>query len=221
MASGPPPIKTSDAGEDDWLVTYADAITLLMAFFVIMFSVSEPNTEKFERVTKGMVETLSHEAVPSRFADLQKDLRSAAEDSGDQAQVDTTTRGLTFQFQSGKMFAPGSAEILPEAFPLLDRVAQNLTLFGNTNYKVTVEGHTDDVPINTPTYPSNWELSAARASAVVRFFLSRNLQANRFRAVGLADTDSPRNAPMYNRNTGEPIPENREDNRRVVVKIER
>jgi len=221
MAAAPPPIKQSDASEDDWLITYADAITLLMAFFVIMFSISEPNTAKFEEVTKGMVETLSRQEVQSPFADLRKDLNSVAAESGEQAQVDTTTRGLTFQFQSGKMFAPGSAEILPEAFPLLDRVAQNLVLFGNTDYNVIVEGHTDDVPINTATFPSNWELSSARASAVVRYFLSRNLDAKRFRAVGLADTESPRNAPLINRSTGEPIPENREANRRVVVKIER
>ncbi|MEQ8246624.1 MAG: flagellar motor protein MotB [Alphaproteobacteria bacterium] len=221
MAAAPPPIKQSDASEDDWLITYADAITLLMAFFVIMFSISEPNTAKFEEVTKGMVETLSRQEVQSPFADLRKDLNSVAAESGEQAQVDTTSRGLTFQFQSGKMFAPGSAEILPEAFPLLDRVAQNLTLFGNTNYNVIVEGHTDDVPINTATFPSNWELSSARAAAVVRYFLSRNLDPKRFRAVGLADTEWPRNAPLVNRSTGEPIPENREANRRVVVKIER
>ena len=82
MAAAPPPIKQADASEDDWLITYADAITLLMAFFVIMFSISEPNTEKFEEVTKGMVETLSRQEVHSPFADLRKDLNSVAAESG-------------------------------------------------------------------------------------------------------------------------------------------
>jgi chemotaxis protein MotB len=209
--ASPPAIKKSDDSEDDWLVTYADAITLLMAFFVIMFSISEPNTEKFERVTKGMVETLSRQDVESPITP----------DTGEQAQVDTTTRDQTFQFQSGEMFAPGSADILPSAFAQLDRIAQNMVLFGKTDYGVTVEGHTDDVPINTARFPSNWELSAARAAAVVRYFLSRGIEADRLKAVGLADTVSPRNAPLYDRETGEPIPKNREANRRVVVKIDR
>lgn len=210
MAS-PPAIKQDGAGEDDWLVTYADAITLLMAFFVIMFSVSEPNTEKYERVTRGMVETLSRKDVEA----------PVTPNSGEQANVDTTTIGRTVQFQSGKMFAPGSADILPEAYAQLDRLSQNLILLGNTKYGVIVEGHTDDVPISTAKFPSNWELSAARASAVVRYFLSRGVKPDRLRAVGLADTVSPRTAPLYNKSSGEPIPDNREANRRVVVKIER
>ena len=200
-----------DANEDDWLVTYADAITLLMAFFVIMFSVSEPNTEKFERVSKGVVETLSRNNIKARVSP----------NSGKQAQVDMTTMSRTVQFQSGKMFAPGSAKILPNAYPQLDRLSQNLILLGNTRYSVTVEGHTDDVPINTAKFPSNWELSAARASAVVRYFLSRGVTPDRLKVVGRADTVSPRTAPLYNKSTGEPIPENREANRRVVVKIKR
>jgi chemotaxis protein MotB len=210
MAS-PPSIKQDDANEDDWLVTYADAITLLMAFFVIMFSISEPNTEKFERVTKGVVETLSRKDVEA----------PVTPNSGEQANVDTTTRDQTYQFQSGEMFAPGSADILPSAFAQLDRIAQNMILFGKTDYGVTVQGHTDDVPINTAKFPSNWELSAARAAAVVRYFLSRGIEANRLKAVGLADTESPRTAPLYDKETGEPIAENRKANRRVVVKIDR
>jgi chemotaxis protein MotB len=207
----PPEMIQDDANEDDWLVTYADAITLLMAFFVIMFSVSEPNTEKFERVSKGVVETLSRNNVKAPLSP----------NSGKQAQVDMTTQSRTVQFQSGKMFAPGSAKILPKAYPQLDRLSQNLVLLGNTRYSVTVEGHTDDVPINTAKFPSNWELSAARASAVVRYFLSRGVTPDRLKVVGRADTVSPRTAPLYNKSTGESIPENREANRRVVVKIKR
>ena len=207
----PPEMIQDDANEDDWLVTYADAITLLMAFFVIMFSVSEPNTEKYERVTKGVVESLSRNNIKVRFSP----------NSGKEAQVDTTTKSRMIQFKSGKMFAPGSAKIMPKAYPQLDRLSQNLILLGNTRYSVTVEGHTDDVPINTAKFPSNWELSGARASAVVRYFLSRGVKPDRLKAVGRADTVSPRNAPLYNKSTGESIPENREANRRVVVKIER
>ncbi len=68
---------------------------------------------------------------------------------------------MTFDFKSGKVFSSGSAEILPEAEATLDRIAQLITFMGVTNYKVEVEGHTDDVPINTSRFPSNWELSSA------------------------------------------------------------
>ena len=77
------------------------------------------------------------------------------------------------------------------------------------------------MPIATEYFPSNWELSAARASAVLLYFLSRGVKPDRLKAVGRADTVSPRTAPLYNKSTGESIPENREANRRVVVKIER
>jgi len=90
-----------------------------------------------------------------------------ATDAGQRSAVKTTTRGFVDPFRAARMFAPGSAEILPTAEEQLDRIAQLLTRqLGTVNYKVTVEGHTDDVPINTPRFPSNWALSSARASSV-------------------------------------------------------
>ena len=207
MAS-PPAIKQADAGEDDWLVTYADAITLLMAFFVIMFSISEPNTEKFERVTRGMVETLSRKDVEA----------PVTPNSGDQANVDTTTIGRTVQFQTGKMFAPGSADILPEAYAQLDRLSQNLILLGNTRYGVIVEGHTDDNPITNARFASNWELSAARATNVVRLFGGAEIPVHRMRAVAFAETQPK----VPNRDgAGNPLPENQAKNRRIIIRVHR
>jgi chemotaxis protein MotB len=132
--------------------------------------------------------------------------------------MSSTTRGLNFEFKSGKMFATSSAELLPEAIPALDRVAQMVSLFGVTNFTIDVEGHTDFTPINTPQYPSNWELSAARATAVVRFLISRSVEPDRLKAVGYADTKPKR--PHFD-DAGAPIIENQVINRRVVIRVER
>jgi chemotaxis protein MotB len=215
MAGMPPPIKSdSGSNEDEWLITYADAITLLMAFFVIMFSITEPNTEKFEQVTKGMVETLSRQEVQSPFADLRKDLNSVSAESGEQAQVDTVRQERVTRFASDDMFAPGSADILPSGQAPLDRVAELLVLRLGRVYQVEVRGHTDSDPISTPRYASNWELSAARAAAVVRYLEAQGVDKRRMRAVGMADTD-----PVLG-SDGQPL-EDKTQQRRVEIKIER
>jgi len=86
------------------------------------------------------------------------------------------------------------------------------------DYQITVEGHTDDTPINTSRFPSNWELSTARASAVVHFFLDQGIPALKLRAAGYADT-FPK-APNRDSN-GNAIPANQTQNRRVVIKMEK
>ena len=218
--SGPPPIERSSGDSEDWLITYADAITLLMAFFVVMFSISEPNTEKFEAVTKGLKETLYHEKPTTPLGSLSSEVNTAVAsfDGGNQANASATSKGLNFEFKSEGMFTQGSADFLPDAESLLDRVAQLISLFGNTDYTVEIEGHTDDVPINTARFPSNWELSAARATTVVRFLIAHGINPANLRATGYADT-KPK---LPNRDaSGRPIPENREQNRRIVIRVDR
>lgn len=203
---------------EDWIITYADAITLLMAFFVIMFAISEPSQEKFEEVTGGIREKLTGEQEAMPFQDVRQQMTAVSKAAGEQTQVKSSRRGVTFDFKSGKMFAPGSADILPDAIPTLDRVAQLVAFMGIDNYRVEVEGHTDDVPISTDRFPSNWELSAGRASSVVRFLISRGVTPDRMTAIGFADT-KPEAA---NRDEfGMPIKENQETNRRIVIRVER
>ena len=94
MAQLPPP-PPQEEEKEDWLLTYADAITLLMAFFVLLYTVSDPNTEKFEAVTKGMVESLKGGSVKTPFTDLSKDL-SQVQSESESSKVGSTKRGLTF-----------------------------------------------------------------------------------------------------------------------------
>jgi len=113
---------------------------------------------------------------------------------------------------------PQRGIVLPEAEPLLDRVAQLVTVLGNSNYRVEVEGHTDDVLVATAQFPSNWEFSAQRASAVVRFLTPRGVEADRMIAIGMANTQPKVPHPD---DAGNPIVENHDINRRIVFKIER
>ena len=207
-----------EEGGEDWLVTYADAITLLMAFFVLLYTVSEPNQHKFETKMGGVFEQFSGEKTAMPLQDLREQVSTMISETGESTEAKTTDRGISFEFKSGKMFAPGSAQILESGIALLDRVAQMVTFMGYDDYSVDVQGHTDDVPINTTQFPSNWELSAARAAAVVRFLVSRGVEPERLVAVGYGDT-KPK-APNRDE-AGQPIPENQEQNRRVEIEIER
>ena len=125
---------------EDWLVTYADAITLLMAFFVIMLAISEPRQEKFEEVTGRIRERLTGEQESMPLQDVRQQMTAVSKAAGEQTLVKPRRRGVTFDFKSGKMFAPGSADILPDAVPTPDRVAQLVAFVGTDNYRVEVEG---------------------------------------------------------------------------------
>jgi chemotaxis protein MotB len=127
-------------------------------------------------------------------------------------------RITTLEMSSAAFFDSGSASLSSAGKSILADVAVNLKSDRFEGYQITVEGHTDDSPINTAQFPSNWELSTARASAVVHFFLDQGVSAQKLRAAGYADT-FPK---LPNRDTkGNAIPENQAQNRRVVIKLEK
>ncbi len=207
--------------ENDWLVTYADAITLLMAFFIMLISFSKIELPAFERVQAGIEEVIGGRGDSERpifalhgkvqaIVDRQQDLPP-----GD-IQVGFDDEGVVIDFLSGSFFAPGSVELTESAKLVLKRVMRDMSEPPYDIYSIDVEGHTDDSPISTDRFPSNWELSSQRAARVVRYFIEIGLEPSRMEASGLADTQPK--AP--NRDLlGEPIPENRARNRRVAVRL--
>ena len=115
-------------------------------------------------------------------------------------------------------FSSGQAELSDEGQRILGDLTAKLTSRNYINYSITVEGHTDDNPIHTPQFPSNWELSSARASAVVRFFIEHGIDPQRLRAAGYADV-FPK---VPNRDShGNALPQNQAQNRRVIIKLEK
>jgi flagellar motor protein MotB len=163
-----------------------------------------------------LVGSLKPQAAPAKVpvevasASAPKPLAAASEPKGD--------RITTLEMRSTAFFASGSATLSDAGKAILQGLLPRLTAALAEGYRIKVEGHTDDTPIDTPQFPSNWELSTARASAVVHFFLEQGIPAERLRAVGYADTEPK----LPDRDAaGNPIPANQAENRRVVIKLEK
>jgi chemotaxis protein MotB len=246
--------RLSDSGLDDWLMTYADMITLLLCFFAVFLSVSVPKKEMFLAAQQKVLEQFStlkdqdiivlptpihsesgglYNALPS-FVDQNHSGEGNLAAQGMMG-ADGTRKGqsnkkadfkepkgdriIRMEIPSAAFFAIGAATLSPEGRALLhDLLSKQLRPEVIADYQVTIEGHTDDSPINTAQFPSNWELSTGRAASVVRFLIENGVPAQKLRAAGYADV-FPK---MPNRDSaGKPIPENQTQNRRVVIKLEK
>jgi chemotaxis protein MotB len=199
---------------DDWLMTYADMITLLLCFFAVFLSVSPPKRSP-DAVLQRTPPVLTYGAPDDIEANVPLKNRP-------HIVVPTSTqignRITEMQMSSSAFFDPGSATLTAEGKKILGNEADILKAPKYREYEITVEGHTDDMPVNNLAFTSNWELSSARASAVVHFFLDHGIEPFKLRAAGYADT-FPR---LPNRDAhGNPIPENQAKNRRVVIKLEK
>lgn len=212
--------RPAESGDDDWIGIYADAITLLLAFFVMLFSVSKVDLPVFEQVQAGIAKDLGRRVTVPPISILESQLEAIADSLGvaDAVAIGRYESGIVLEFAAPAFYRPGTAEVRPEARPVIENVARALLTPRNSRYDIEIEGHTDDTPIITPQYPSNWELSSARASNVVRLMIAQGIPPWRLRAVGFADT-----VPKQpNRDAvGNPIPENQAVNQRVTLRIHR
>ena len=216
MAPPSPPQEQEEA--EDWLVTYADAVTLLMSFFILLVSFSKIDIPTFDAVMAGIREEMNMGKEESTIEEMKVDIQDVVyEMQADQAvQVGMDDLGVTLELSSSAFYEPGSAKLREVALPVLGRIAQIVRADQYRFFNVDVEGHTDDDPISTPKFPSNWELSAARAAGVVRFFGEQGIELQRLKASGFAET-RPK-VPNRDKN-GAPIPDNQEVNRRVIIHL--
>lgn len=181
-------------GRDRWLLTYADLITLLLAFFIIMYSMSTVDAKLFGKVSEalsgilhkksGAILSKFNESYPlpgagplkiSRFKIILRSLENKAIEKGideNKFKAEITERGLVIHMMESALFLSGDAKLTSESMELLDLVAEELKDVPN---HIRVEGHTDNQLIATRAYPSNWELSSARATAVVRYLSNAHL----------------------------------------------
>jgi len=209
--------------EDDshaWLLTFADAVTLLLAFFVMLMSFSKVDIVTFEQVKAGIARDLGQRSIARPAAQLRAELDRLVDSLGvaDAVRINIYERGIVLELASNAFYLPGTATLRPEARPILDRVAETLDAPLYSKFRIAIEGHTDDNPISNDRFASNWELSAARATNIVRLFEARDIPVRRMRAVAFADTQPK----VPNRNSaGEALPENQAKNRRVLVRIHR
>ncbi len=187
-----------------WVISYADFITLLFAFFVVMYAISSVNVSKYKSLSEGMKSAFnkkdqskatestadlkngpSNKNTKGNFKDGMDDLDKSLNDvANSNFTVNRQEGWIELDIQAGSLFDSGSAELKPEALIKLMQIAGKIK---DSHYVVAVEGYTDNVPIETPQFPSNWELSAARAAAVGRALNSFGIAPNRIIITGYGD----------------------------------
>jgi chemotaxis protein MotB len=231
--------RGEEEGKERWLITYADMITLLLALFIVMYAISDVDARKFEAIAKSIREgfgaTSPGGAVPmfesgaaapftgsgikdsipfevfafQRIKKIEAELQRIAKEAGGRIEMKYTERGIVISvYPSQILFDTASAQLKPQFQEILRKLGAELVKLPNT---IQIEGHTDNRPISTPAFPSNWELSTARAASVKRFLINEfNYNPSKLLAVGYADTKpvAPNDSP-----------ENMAHNRRVEIVI--
>ena len=189
-------------GVEPWMATFADMVTLLMVFFVLFYSVEKDNTEKFKSAIDMMVEEDGPDGLAKimKVMDATEVMQNLKEmrDATLAAQAEETEEDrIVLRVPGLNLFKKKSAKLTPEARPVLNEIVKIIKTKGK-NHKIFIQGHTDDVPIHTAKFESNWELSAIRATAVLRYFYDKGIDPEKLTATGYADT-----FPMVPNNTKE------------------
>ncbi len=216
-----------------WLTSFGDLMSLLLTFFILLYSMSIISLEKFYQVLKGLVEAFGGRQVifsesgamkgsripinmenmhfrVKKFAELKKEISKIKQElmsMGIQADYLVTGTCMKLRINTSKLFPLGSEEPYPEAKNLFLNVCERLKPY---SLPITFEGYTDDLPISTPRFPSNWELSAARALSVLKLFVSCGYPPDILSAVGFGE---------YHPIAPNDSPQNRERNRRIELCI--
>lgn len=180
--------SASNEDEDSWQMVYLDVITLLLVMFVVMLALAGgPSDNPGPLDTNGGLSDQSIEANENaKVADnFPKDLSDGIGDLGGSIDVIQKKNGVSFRISNDVLFPSGKSQLSNRGFDALSKLVPFLS---RTDYKITVAGHTDNIPIATEMFPSNWELSSARAGSVVRYFQSQGIVPTRLVATGYADT---------------------------------
>lgn len=224
---------------DRWLISYADFITLLFAFFVVMYAISAVNENKyrilagslgsaFGKAPESEVPVPQHPAAPLPPEVRQRTLKQqqAIEEQAHMTEVASnlldvmaplvkegkvrvtqSRRGVSIEINANVLFAPGRADLEPQSLAVLRAVAEKLK---NEPFNLEITGHTDNVPISNSAFASNWELSAVRATSVVRLLADSGIAPARLSAIGREASQ-----PVASNDTAE----GRARNRRVELMI--
>ena len=158
------PPRRPQSGEDDWVGTFADMVTLLLGFFILLASISKVDMALFEQVQAGMAKGVGKRDIETPLENLKREVKEILVEMNVQetSSIGSDSAGVIIEFASSSFFDPGSATLRNDAKPILKRVVDTLNADIYKNFQVEVQGHTDDTPIHSQQFPSNWELSAAR-----------------------------------------------------------
>lgn len=208
----------SEEHGEPWLMSYADFMTLLASFFILMMSMASFDDTKVSELAINLAKYFNEQEMSKMLNNLEQIKESLDKDlhfgSGVSSKV--TSNGLEIMFTGNAIFESGKADILPDAGEQLG-IMIDIIKKKNRNYKILVEGHTDNAAIKKGfQFTSNRELSSARASRIIDKFQDAGFDPNIMIAIGYGDT---RPIAPNNKENGEAIPENMQMNRRVVIKV--
>ncbi len=211
--------KKKPSDDQEWLVTYGDLITLILVFFILLYAISSVNKGKFKKIANMFSNTFGGTTIVSESSGsgegildlglMVRELNRIIIKSklSDSIVVTTNGKNIIIRGKGDIFFNSGSAQLTPQIKKFLSSIAPILKA---TDKKIEVIGHTDDLPIKSKIYPSNWELSTARACSVIRYLINKEyIDPHRFKASGYAQYK-----PLY-----PPIPANRAKNRRIEIVI--
>ncbi len=229
-------LMLSLAEEDEgagWIVTYADLVTLLLVFFILMFAISTINLEKFKYAIKSIQESLGEgdakvellevitgpeskgkkiklERVIGIVSSEQEILEEVSrfvesEELSDNIVVRISGGKIYIRIKGKVLFQSGATELNVGANPILEKIADIIE--ENPEYLTNIKGFTDNIPIKTEKFPSNWELSAYRATTVLKYFIRRGIDPIRLTATGYGSL-----MPL--------VPNNSEENRGINRRVE-
>ena len=204
-------------GDGNWLVSYADMMTLLVGFFVILLSFSKVDQDKYEELRKfASLEFGGTYVKPlGTLADrIKRELDKMG--LGNQYVLKQNEEGINISLKGTIFFDTGSAELKPQAQELLNKIAV-VVKTQSEDLNIIVEGHTDDVPIGPKLiYRTNWELSSIRSCRVLDIFEHHEMPKDHLTAIGFGES-RPEVANLDAQ--GHPIQEHRDQNRRVVIRL--
>ena len=238
----PPPPEEGGGGAPEWMATFADLVTLLMCFFVLLFAMSTTQEESFKELVKSLQSALGvqqlpeagtreglimlnvpdqevkTEAIDELGGMVQKEVNEIVSDVRElimfnklagMVRVYENEDGAVISISDMVLFPAGAVSMSADGLEIMEKVALVLKQF---SYRIKVAGHTDNSPITTARFPSNWELSSHRASSVVRFLIKQGIDPTLLSAEGYAQY-----RPVATNDT----PEGRGQNRRVEIVYER
>lgn len=208
-----------DHADETWLIPYSDLLTLLLALFIVLFATSSLDKKKaaqLEYALAAAFNSVPPEPVNGKLVEFMDE--AGGLDLGKDVGLGSDSQGAVIDITNLALFDQGSVEISSEGKLIIRKISELLSEDKYRKFTIVVEGHTDDTQeIHNSYYPSNWELSGARSGSVVREMIKNKIDPHRMKAIGMADI-----APAYPSHDiyGEPIPENRIKNRRVIIRIE-
>ena len=222
--------KQEEGGTADWALSYGDMMTLLCTFFILIVSFSTTELIKFRKAmgsmrgsmgvlleqdgasiipknNSSMVKSSSQNQAVQLMKEFEMKVFQLEMENG--VEIEMKKEGFNIRLNDDLVFSPGTADLNPSMYPVLDDLGLLIHFYSKN---VRVEGHTDNLPMYTSRFGSNWELSSARAISVVRYFVNRlGIDPTRFAASGCGQY-----RPLLPNTT----PENRRKNRRVEIFIE-